>query len=94
MPLPCCICGGWKQKELVFSSKAAHACTSLVLLAIVSLVLPTFLSGSHPVQSFLQVSRYAAVVIFAVYLQLLYCQLCSHKDYFQGDEDAEDGEDR
>ena len=86
--------GGWKQKELAFGSKAAHACTLLLLLAIVSIVLPTFIGVSHPQQSFLLVSRYAAVVIFAVYLQFLYFQLCSHKDYFQSDEEAEDDEDR
>ena len=88
------ICGGWKLEGLAFGSMAAHACTSLLLLAIGYLVLPTISGVSRSQQSVLLVSRYAAVVIIAVYLQVLYFLLCSRKDNFQRDEEAEDDEDR
>merc|ERR1719440_1313952 len=93
----CFLYGGSMQKELTFSSKAASTCTSLLLLATMSLVLPTSLDTV--VRSYgldeesadkliLDVSRYASLVIFVIYLQFLYFQLVSHKDYF----DAEDGD--
>lgn len=90
----CFVYGGLQQRELVFSSKAATTCTSLLLLASISLVLPTFLSSRYPDEDFLQVSRYTAIVLFFVYGQFLYFQLVTHKDYFTGDEEEEDDEDR
>lgn len=89
----CFVYGGLQQRELKFSSKAATTCASLLLLASISLVLPTFLSARYPDENFLQVSRYAAIILFFVYGLFLYFQLVTHKDYFSGEEE-EDDEDR
>lgn len=99
----CFIYGGFKQTELTFSSKAASTCTSLLLLATMSLVLPTSLDtvvrsygldGESADKLILDISRYASLVIFAIYLQFLYFQLVSHKDYFEApDGDESDKED-
>jgi Ca2+:H+ antiporter len=88
----CFLYGGYKTKELTFCSKAASTCTSLLLLAIVSLVMPTFLKGVHPEEEFLNVSRYSSIVIFFVYLQFLAFQLVTHADYFNPEEEEEGDE--
>jgi len=92
----CFVYGGLQQRELIFSSKAASTCTSLLLLASISLVLPTFLSSSLDLPGtndvVLELSRYAAVVLFFVYGLFLYFQLVTHKDYFTGEEEEGDDE--
>lgn len=96
----CFIYGGFKQSELKFSSKAASTCTSLLLLASIALVLPTamktvVMNAGHPEAEaqglILQISRYASIVIFAIYLQFLYFQLVTHKDYFDTNDEDDDG---
>jgi len=96
----CFIYGGLRQRELKFSSKAASTCTSLLLLASVALVLPTAMdkvvrNAGHPEaeahQLIVQISRYTSIVIFVIYLQFLYFQLVTHKDYFDT-ESVEDDE--
>lgn len=98
----CFIYGGLKQKELTFSSKAASTCTSLLLLASIALVLPTAMdvvvSGMGDSQNdtndfILPVSRYASIVILGIYLQFLYFQLVTHKDYFDSSEEGGDDDD-
>jgi len=92
----CFVYGGSQVRELNFSSKAASTCTSLLLLATMSLVLPTamrsVLNGvtEDPLEDIiLPVSRYTSIVMFVIYLQFLYFQLVSHKDYFDADDDEE-----
>lgn len=91
------------MQELVFSSKAGSTCTSLLLLASMSLILPTSMSlvsghmsdvsESDFEDISLPISRYTSIVIFFTYLQFLYFQLVTHKDYFDdGDEEAGDEE--
>jgi Ca2+:H+ antiporter len=93
---------GAKGLELNFSSKAASTCTSLLLLASIALVLPT--SMYHVMSMYAQdddaiavrdelilhISRATSVVIFFIYLQFLYFQLKSHKEYFDSGEGEED----
>lgn len=100
----CFLYGGLQTSELNFSSKAGSACTSLLLLASIALVLPTSMYNvvrgemheSYVYESedelILPISRYTSVVIFVIYLQFLYFQLVSHKDYFQEDDNDDDGE--
>lgn len=96
----CFIYGGFKTHELKFSSKASSTCTSLLLLASISLALPTVMSwavdftGDDKTEVVLPVSRYSSIIIFVIYLQFLYFQLISHKDYFdnQGEEKGEEEE--
>lgn len=92
----CFLYGGSKTRELRFSSKASSTCTSLLLLASISLALPTVMSwvvdftGHDKLDFVLPVSRYSSIVIFVIYLQFLYFQLVSHKDYFSAGEDEEE----
>jgi len=97
----CFIYGGYSQKELRFSSKAASTCTSLLLLASIALVLPTAMDmvvkmNGHNAEEahalILPVSRYTSIVIFCIYLQFLYFQLVTHKDYFDTDSGDDDGD--
>lgn len=97
----CFLYGGCQVRELNFSSKASSTCTSLLLLATMSLVLPT---AMHSVMNenesadydsdaiILQISRYSSVVIFCMYIQFLYFQLVSHKDYFDDADGGDDGD--
>jgi len=98
----CFIYGGLKQKELTFSSKAASTCTSLLLLASIALVLPTAMdavvkgmgdSDNDTNDFILPVSRYTSIIILGIYLQFLYFQLVTHKDYFDSSEEGDDDDD-
>lgn len=94
----CFMYGGYQIRELKFSSKAASTCTSLLLLATIALVLPTAMYhilpqyGHDTDELILPVSRATSVVIFIIYLQFLYFQLVSHKDYFEEDDEEDECE--
>lgn len=96
----CFMYGGFKTHELNFSSKASSTCTSLLLLASIALALPTVMSwvvdfsGHDKSDIVLPVSRYSSIIIFFIYLQFLYFQLVSHKDYFGAEEEDDDDEDK
>lgn len=92
----CFLYGGTQIQELRFSSKAASTCTSLLLLASISLVLPTAMRSvvdwdpTVDDDIILPLSRYASVIMFFMYLQFLYFQLVSHKEYFESEDDDDD----
>lgn len=97
----CFIYGGFRSSELIFSSKAASTCTSLLLLASIALVLPTAMStvvrqygldADEADDVILPISRYTSIIIFVIYLQFLYFQLVTHKDYFETAKDDEEEE--
>jgi len=85
--------GGLKYHVQIFNKDAAQANSGLLLLSALALVVPTPLASYNDVsdQNVLTVSRITAVFLFAIYFQLLYFQLGSHKDFFDGEE--EDGGD-
>ena len=84
--------GGWMQDTVAFDSAAVHAHTSLFMMVIVHMDLPSFLGAAHPWQATLVVSHYPAIAISAVYRQLLYILFWLFKEESLGDEVTDNGE--
>lgn len=83
--LGCCFFfGGLKYKEQQFNATAATANMALLALSSVALVLPTPFAEYYDVQDedVLIISRFAAVFLLFMYLQLLVFQLHTHSDIF------------
>lgn len=83
--LGCCFFfGGLYYKEQTFNSTAATANMGLLALSSIALVLPTPFAEYYNVQDehVLVISRFAAMFLLFMYIQLLIFQLHTHKDIF------------
>lgn len=78
-----------------YSKVGAGAQTSLMLLSVIGIMLPTVYTMLMPgEQALLDVSRGTSVLLFGIYVQFLFFQIATHKDIFEPpDEDGEDDED-
>jgi Ca2+:H+ antiporter len=87
----CFFCGGMIYKEQSFNTTAATANMSLLALSGIAMVLPTPFAQSYDLldAKVLVISRFAAVFLMSMYLQLLIFQLRTHVHLFEGDGDAE-----
>lgn len=87
----CFFCGGMIYKEQTFNSTAATANMSLLALSGIAMVLPTPFAASYDVEEkmVLIISRFAAVFLMIMYLQLLIFQLKTHAHLFEGDSNGE-----
>ena len=90
--LGCCFFfGGLKHKEQTFNATAATANMGLLALSSIALVLPTPFAEYYEVQDehVLIISRFAAVFLLFMYIQLLVFQLHTHAEIFEDSENAE-----
>lgn len=96
------VAGGIKFKILRFNPLASQSSVSLLLLAAISIVLPTaatHLSMGGPDEghlsqdSVLLMSRLTAIALLVTYAGYLYFQLWSHSDLFGGGHEDEEGDD-
>jgi len=87
----CFFVGGLHYKEQAFNSTAATANMSLLALSSMALVLPTPFGEYYDIEEHevLAVSRFAAVFLMFMYLQLLIFQLKTHGHLFEGEDEAE-----
>ena len=85
----CFFFGGLKHEQQKFNSVSAAASISLLGLSSIALVLPTPFAKYYEVEdgSVLMISRYAALFLISMYIQLLIFQLCTHKHIFADEED-------
>lgn len=92
------IYGGFKNPPTQkYSKMGAGAQTSLMLLSVIGILLPTVYTSLMPgEQALLDISRGSSLLLFCIYVQYLVFQLKTHKDIFEspdddgGDEDDED----
>jgi Ca2+:H+ antiporter len=85
--LGCCfLFGGFIYNEQRFNITSASASMGLLALSSLALVLPTPYAKYYEVQDedVLIISRAAAIGLFLMYLQLLFFQLHTHRDVFDG----------
>jgi Ca2+:H+ antiporter len=87
----CFFVGGLHYKEQSFNSTAATANMSLLALSSLALVLPTPFGEYYDIEEpeVLAVSRFAAVFLMFMYLQLLIFQLKTHGHLFEDEDEAE-----
>jgi Ca2+:H+ antiporter len=93
--LGCCFFfGGLKYKEQSFNSTAATANMALLALSSIALVLPTPFADYYQVQDehVLVISRFAAIFLLSMYIQLLIFQLKTHAYLFEDNPAAAGGE--
>ncbi|KAG7354220.1 calcium/proton exchanger Cax [Nitzschia inconspicua] len=93
--LGCCfLFGGYFYKEQKFNMTSATASMGLLALSSLALVLPTPYAKYFEVQDqdVLMISRAAALVLFSMYVQLLFFQLHTHRDFFENKAAGKDGE--
>lgn len=85
----CFFFGGLKYEQQKFNSVSAAASISLLALSSIALVLPTPFAKYYDVDdgSVLMISRFAALFLISMYIQLLVFQLCTHKHIFADEED-------
>ncbi|KAJ1020757.1 hypothetical protein NDA16_004148 [Ustilago loliicola] len=96
----CFFVGGLRVKEQVFLSAPAQLNTSLLMMAVISLVIPSAFHavlGNIPDNTergdILQFSRGVSVLLLLIYIGFLYFSLSSHKEFFEDDgDDAEEEE--
>jgi Ca2+:H+ antiporter len=94
--LGCCFFfGGIYHKEQSFNGTAATSNMALLSLSSIALVLPTPFAAYYEVQDedVLAISRFAAVFLMFMYVQLLIFQLSTHSYLFEdegGDQNEED----
>lgn len=87
------IVGGVRFKTQKFSKHGAGAQTSLLILAVLGITLPTMYSQLVPgEQAILEISRGCSVLLFFVYLQYLFFQLLTHPELFEPEPEASDGD--
>jgi calcium/proton exchanger cax len=94
----CFFAPGLGKESLEFNMGLTSIMSSLMLVASVSLVVPTALdtfdtSLSHSGGYVLALSRITSIILLLFYLMYLYFQLGSHAHLFQEDNDAEANED-
>src|SRR5262249_10557766 len=84
--------GGWKRKELAFSRMAAESGSSMMVLAVISLVIPAIYAQvtehQHP-EHIESISFDISLVLLLTYVASLVFQLRSHRHLFA----AAEGED-
>lgn len=93
--LGCCFFfGGLYHKEQKFSSLNATTSMGLLALSSIALVLPTPFAEYYEIEDtdVLIISRASACFLIFTYLQLLYFQLFTHRDIFEGNPDEVDEE--
>ncbi len=87
--------GGWKHKELKFSRMAAESGSSMMVLAVVSLVIPSIyavVEKAHP-EHIESISVDIAIVLLVMYVASLYFSLKTHQHLFAGEGSDDTGED-
>ncbi|KAL9113204.1 MAG: hypothetical protein Q9227_002539 [Pyrenula ochraceoflavens] len=98
--LGCCFCaGGIRYKEQTFNSTVASTMSSLMAVATASLIIPATLyaalRGSKTADSeenILILSHGTAIILLIVYAMYLFFQLKTHKEFFDAEQAAEEGE--
>jgi Ca2+:H+ antiporter len=87
----CFFFGGLFHKEQSFNSTAATANMGLLALSSIALVLPTPFAEYYNIQDehVLIVSRFSAIFMMFMYLQLLFFQLSTHAHLFEDDSETE-----
>ncbi|KAL3943105.1 MAG: hypothetical protein SGBAC_002796 [Bacillariaceae sp.] len=89
--LGCCFFfGGLKYKEQTFNATNASANIGLLALSSIALVLPTPYAAYYEIhdEGVLAISRYAAVFLLFMYIQLLVFQLYTHQHLTEGSESS------
>lgn len=85
--LGCCFFfGGLRYKEQTYNATNASANIGLLALSSIALVLPTPYAAYFEIhdEGVLAISRYAAVFLLFMYIQLLIFQLYTHTDLVEG----------
>jgi Ca2+:H+ antiporter len=87
----CFFFGGLYHKEQSFNSTAATANMGLLALSSIALVLPTPFAEYYQIQDehVLVVSRFSALFMMFMYVQLLYFQLSTHAHLFEDGSETE-----
>lgn len=94
--LGCCFFfGGLKYKEQTFNATNASANIGLLALSSIALVLPTPYAAYYEIhdEGVLDISRYAAIFLLFMYVQLLIFQLHTHADIIDGSGSEDDDDD-
>jgi len=88
------IVGGVRHKTQKFQRIGASAQSSLMILAVLGITLPTMYSQLVPgEQAILDISRGCSVLLFFVYVQYLFFQLVTHQELFEAEAEAKEEED-
>merc|ERR1719498_160113 len=81
--------GGWKHHELFFSEVSSNLQSSLMLLSVLGVSLPTMycvlVPGGEAIEP---ISRVCATLLFLMYIQYLIFQLWTHADFIAEEEKA------
>eukprot|EP01012_Entosiphon_sulcatum_P056953 TRINITY_DN8066_c1_g1_i1.p1 TRINITY_DN8066_c1_g1~~TRINITY_DN8066_c1_g1_i1.p1 ORF type:complete len:403 (+),score=63.52 TRINITY_DN8066_c1_g1_i1:178-1386(+) len=88
------LAGGIRQRDVTFNQKAVNIYTSLLLLAIMGVIVPTSFYhtlGASQAQT-LSMSRAIAILMCLSYIAYLFFQLRTHKERFEADDDEEEEE--
>jgi Ca2+:H+ antiporter len=91
--LGCCfLFGGIYYREQTYNVTSANASMGLLALSSLALVLPTPYANYYEIQDedVLMISRASAIGLLAMYIQLLFFQLHTHRHVFDGCDGAED----
>ena len=84
--------GGWRRKELVFNRLAAESGSSMMVLAVVSVVIPAIyaqVTGHERPESVESISLDISFILILTYAASLFFSLKTHKRLFAGEgEDA------
>ncbi|SJX62190.1 related to VCX1-Vacuolar Ca++/H+ exchanger [Sporisorium reilianum f. sp. reilianum] len=93
----CFFVGGLRVKEQVFLEAPAQLNTSLLMMAVISLVIPSAFHavlGGIPDNTergdILKFSRGVSVLLLLIYIGFLYFSLSSHKEFFEDDNSDEE----
>ncbi|KIS70058.1 uncharacterized protein UMAG_05132 [Mycosarcoma maydis] len=93
----CFFVGGLRVKEQVFLEAPAQLNTSLLMMAVISLVIPSAFHavlGGIPDNTergdILKFSRGVSVLLLLIYIGFLYFSLSSHKEFFEDDNEDEE----
>ena len=86
--------GGINHKEQTFSSSAVSTNSSLLILAMLALIIPaTFAqSGNHSIETLVDLSRIASIILLGLYGLFLLFQLKTHSHLFVNSTHHEDEE--
>lgn len=83
------IVGGIKHHVLYFSEVSSNMQSSLMLLSVLGVSLPTMYSVLVPGNEAIEpISRTCAILLFGMYLQFLLFQLWTHADFIEEEEKA------
>jgi Ca2+:H+ antiporter len=89
--------GGTKYKTQTFNKTGVSMNSALLLLAVISLSVPSILHTTHTemhgTDSELALSRFTSVILLGVYGTFLYFQLVTHRDLYEEEEDEDDDDD-